>query len=205
MKGRGRPPNISLKIASNFGTMKSIRKVTMPTAMVNTTSGYTIAEVTLPLILWLFSANSASRVNTTSSTPPNSPAFTMFTYNLLKALGCCERASEKVVPPSTDSASPVMIFFKLGFFSCFPKVRRLRNRGRPALIRVESWRVKIVRTLAGTLPVPPPPPIEKLSENPFFFPLPEASAVVSAMLVGNCPFFLTAAAASEALFASRVP
>ena len=50
MKGRGRPPNMSLKIASNFGTMNSMRKVTMPTAMVKTTKGYTIAEVTFPRI-----------------------------------------------------------------------------------------------------------------------------------------------------------
>ena len=159
----------------------------------------------MPLIRWLFSANSANRVSTISSTPPSSPAFTMFTYNLLKALGCWESASEKVVPPSTDSANPLMIFFKFGFFSCLPKVRKLRNKGRPALIRVESCRVKMVKIFAGTFPVPPPPPNEKLRENPFFFTLPAASAVVSAILVGNCPFFFTAAAASDALFASRVP
>ncbi|MEI7720679.1 MAG: hypothetical protein WCJ23_01695 [Verrucomicrobiota bacterium] len=35
--------------------------------------------------------------------------------------------------------------------------------------------------------------------------LPAAAAVVSEILVGNCPFFLMEAAASAALLASRVP
>ena len=96
-----------------------------------------------------------------------------------------------------------MIFLRFTFFSCLLRVRRLRRRGRPALIRVESCRVKTVRTLAGTLPVALPPPMEKLREKPF--PLDLAAAEVSAMLVGNCPCFLMAAAASAAWLASTVP
>ena len=51
----------------------------MAIAMVITMIGYTIADMTLFLILVAFSWNSARRGETNSSTPPTSPALTMLT------------------------------------------------------------------------------------------------------------------------------
>ena len=51
----------------------------MMIAITMTMAGYIMADCTLPLTFWAFSWNSARRFRTTSSTPPNSPAFTMFT------------------------------------------------------------------------------------------------------------------------------
>ena len=142
----------SANIALNLGTMTSIRKITMPTAMNSTMEGYTMAEITLLFSFCAFSWYSARRFSTTSSTPPSSPAFTMFTNRRSKILGCWARASEKVEPPCTESPRASMVTRRLGFASCLASTFKLWSRGSPASIRVASWRVKIIRALALILP-----------------------------------------------------
>ena len=114
-----------------------------------------MAAMTLPLIFWAFSMNSERRVNTTSSTPPSSPALTMFTYRRLNTFGCCANPSENVLPPSIASASSPMIFFKVGCLSCFSSTRKPRNSGRPASTSVANCRVKAVSTFDLTRPLSP--------------------------------------------------
>ena len=73
--------------------------------------------------------NSDRRVRTTSSTPPSSPALTMFTKRRLKTFGCCARPSEKVLPPSIESASSPMIRLRVGFrFLLFEHAQAAQQR-----------------------------------------------------------------------------
>jgi hypothetical protein len=75
-----------------------------------------MAAMTLPLIFCAFSMNSERRLRTTSSTPPISPALTMLTKRRLKTLGCWARASEKVLPPSMETARSPRMPLRLAFF-----------------------------------------------------------------------------------------
>ena len=76
-----------------------------------------MAAFTLPRIFWAFSMNSDRRFKTTSSTPPSSPALTMFTKSRLKILGCCANPSEKVLPPSIATARSLMTDLSVAFLS----------------------------------------------------------------------------------------
>jgi len=143
---------ISLNICRNLGTMNVIRKPRTDKAMVRTSAGYIIADLILPSNLWDFSANSASRVKTTSRTPPASPAFTVLTYNGSNAFGNFESASENELPPSTCSARPRMVAFNSPAFSCLSRTYSARTSGRPEPISVASCLVNIVTCFAVTLP-----------------------------------------------------
>src|SRR4029077_1945619 len=59
--------------------------------------------------------------------------------------GCCASASEKVLPPCTESASASVVRLRTGLRSCFDRTLRERKRGRPESIRVASCRVKIIK------------------------------------------------------------
>src|ERR1035441_4290127 len=146
-----------------------------------------MAAMTLPLIFWAFSMNSDRRLSTTSSTPPNSPALTMLINSRLKTLGCWARPSEKVLPPSIDTASSPIIDLRVGFRSCFSSTRKPRSRGSPASTSVANWRVNVVRTLDFTRPLRPGILMLRLTLKPLPLPLPLGLAPV----LGAGPAFLS--------------
>ena len=162
--------------------------------------------------------NSERRFNTTSSTPPNSPALTMLTKSRLKTLGCWARPSEKVLPPSIATASSLRIDLRVGFLSCFSSTRKPRSRGNPASTSVANWRVKVVRTLDFTRPLRPGILMLRLTLSPLpFFLAPALGAgpaflsafslplSISTILVGNKFISLTRLMASFWLATSSVP
>ena len=110
-----------------------------------------------PLILRLSDSlrswNSASRCKMISNAPPASPALIMLTYSRLNALGHLAMPSESVEPPSISSQTSIRLFLKRPGLLWFSRIRRLRKIGRPASCRIESCRVKAVRTLELTPPI----------------------------------------------------
>ena len=97
-----------------------------------------MAALTLPRIFCAFSMNSERRLRTTSSTPPSSPALTMFTKSRLKTFGCWAKPSENVLPPSMAKAKSAIIFLSVGFFSCRSSTRKPRSKGNPASTSVAN-------------------------------------------------------------------
>ena len=73
------PFSMSVKIFWNCGTTNIMRIATIATATPMMTIGYTIALLTLLVVLSAFSWNVESLSSTTSRTPPASPALAMLT------------------------------------------------------------------------------------------------------------------------------
>ena len=90
------------------------------------------APITFRFSFCALSMNAARRWRIVSSTPPASPAFTMFTYSRSNAFGCLESASDRLEPLSTSSATcPTMPLSAHGFICC-SRIFSERTIGRPA-------------------------------------------------------------------------
>src|SRR5262245_28255102 len=152
--GSGSSPPKSENILANVGMMKISMNAVAPSATVSTTAGYTIALWILRLRASAFSMYVASRMRISSSTPPASPAATMFRNRSSNTFLCLPSASDSVEPASTSRVVSEMILPNEGLLDCFARMSRHCTSGRPAEIIVANWRVKIARSFVET-PGPP--------------------------------------------------
>jgi hypothetical protein len=95
----------------------------------------------------------ARRIKIVSRIPPASPAATMFTYRSLNAFGCLRSASATVWPDSTSNTTARVTAWSCLFSLCLARMSSAWTSGRPELIIVENWRVKM--TMSRIL-IPPP-------------------------------------------------
>ena len=155
--------------------------------------------------------NSANRVNTSSRTPPASPALTMFTKRLSKTRGYNARDSENVEPLSTAPPRPSSDSRNCGFFSCFSRILSPLSKGTPASIRVASCRVITMSCFGLTLPRRKPGSLSSmLSPEARGAAMLRATAPpppppISVTRVGKKPFERIAARAWDWFSASRTP
>ena len=77
----------------------------------------------------------------------------MFTYSSLNAFGCLRSASASVLPDSTSNTTCRVTSLSAGFSLCVARMSSACTSGRPALIIVENWRVKM--TMSRILIDPP--------------------------------------------------
>src|SRR5882672_6016084 len=90
-----------------------------------------------------FSRKVARRIRIVSRIPPASPAATMFTYRLVNARGCFDKASATVLPDSTSNTTFLVTSASALLSVCSARIVRACTSGRPELIIVENWRVKM--------------------------------------------------------------
>ena len=82
----------------------------------------------------------------------------MFTYRAVKAFGCLEKASARVLPDSTSCTTALVTSWSVLFSVCAARMVSDCTSGNPALIIVANCRVKITMSRVLTRPFPRPPP-----------------------------------------------
>ena len=109
-------------------------------------AGYTSAPRILLSIAASCSSWSARRLRAISRVPDFSPAWISARYTPLNTCGCWEKASKRLLPASAEAkiSSPTARIAR--FSVCSVTVRSAAERGRPAPIKVDNWRVNIIRS-----------------------------------------------------------
>src|SRR5882762_4614147 len=96
--GKGSSAPMPWNILANVGMTKIIMNTMTSTATLMMVTGYTMAPFTLLLSLAAFSMYPDKRCSTTSSTPPDSPTWSMLVKRSLKTFGYFRNDSARVEP-----------------------------------------------------------------------------------------------------------
>ena len=130
--------------------MKTSRNAMMPTASTITMSGINHRRDDLVFDLLRFFLELGEPRQHDFEHAAELARFHHVDVEIVKNPRMLREASENVLPPCTESASLLIVFFRTTSRSCFARTLRPRRSGKPESISVASCRVKIIRIFGLT-------------------------------------------------------